>query len=407
MMTWTDDLAQRGGASFAEQPFQELDGALLSRLAYLPFERTATAQRTEPLRLPEAAALLLQTPEALAHVTQPEDLHLLRLLAESVRFCSALLLDAVGQTDEATQFSALTLQIAPQTLCIAFRGTDDTLIGWKEDFSMSFLCPVPAQELAADYLRQVAAQRSGDLLLCGHSKGGNLAVYAAASCASSVQSRIRAVYNYDGPGFPESILRQAGYQTVCGRVQTFVPQSSVIGMLLGHEEQYTVVHSTRMGIFQHDLYSWDIADGHFVCLESVNQHSRFIDTTLKAWLAADARRARALHRRGVLSAGADQRRDAARAERALVFQFQNHPARLEKPRRADAPRRHAGAASASAEHLDRPFADRQPQPERKRNRKELETWNGQFVKKHYSPPHPSARPSRRWRCRRCSARSSP
>ncbi len=286
MMTWTDDLAQRGGASFAEQPFQELDGALLSRLAYLPFERTATAQRTEPLRLPEAAALLLQTPEALAHVTQPEDLHLLRLLAESVRFCSALLLDAVGQTDEATQFSALTLQIAPQTLCIAFRGTDDTLIGWKEDFSMSFLCPVPAQELAADYLRQVAAQRSGDLLLCGHSKGGNLAVYAAASCASSVQSRIRAVYNYDGPGFPESILRQAGYQTVCGRVQTFVPQSSVIGMLLGHEEQYTVVHSTRMGIFQHDLYSWDIADGHFVCLESVNQHSRFIDTTLKAWLAS-------------------------------------------------------------------------------------------------------------------------
>ena len=82
------------------------------------------------------------------------------------------------------------------------------------------------------------------------------------------------------------MLRQAGYQAICDRVQTFVPQSSVIGMLLGHEERYTVVHSARMGIYQHDLYSWDVENGHFVSLESVNQRSRFIDTTLKAWLAS-------------------------------------------------------------------------------------------------------------------------
>ena len=151
---------------------------------------------------------------------------------------------------------------------------------------MSFRCPVPAQELAAAYLWDVAAQHTGTLLLCGHSKGGNLAVYAAANCAPAIQSRILAVYNYDGPGFPESVLRQAGYQAICDRVQTFVPQSSVIGMLLGHEERYTVVHSARMGIYQHDLYSWDVENGHFVSLESVNQRSRFIDTTLKAWLAS-------------------------------------------------------------------------------------------------------------------------
>ena len=213
-------------------------------------------------------------------------LQLLDALVSSARYRGALLQGLAAQTDTETQFSALTLRLAPQLLCLVFRGTDDTLVGWKEDFNMSFRCPVPAQELAAAYLWDAAAQHTGTLLLCGHSKGGNLAVYAAANCAPAIQSRILAVYNYDGPGFPESVLRQAGYQAICDRVQTFVPQSSVIGMLLGHEERYTVVHSARMGIYQHDLYSWDVENGHFVSLESVNQRSRFIDTTLKAWLAS-------------------------------------------------------------------------------------------------------------------------
>ena len=286
MAALIDDLERRGADTFSDRPFQELDGALLARLAYLPFEHTALAHRSEPIRLAEAAALLLQTPEAVARVTQPKDLQLLDVLANSARYRDTLLQNLSAQADAETQFFALTLRLAPQVLCLAFRGTDDTLIGWKEDFNMSFRCPVPAQELAAAYLWDVAAQHTGALLLCGHSKGGNLAVYAAANCAPAIQSRILAVYNYDGPGFSESVLRQAGYQAICGRVQTFVPQSSVIGMLLGHEEQYTVVHSARMGIYQHDLYSWDVENGHFVSLESVNQSSRFIDTTLKAWLAS-------------------------------------------------------------------------------------------------------------------------
>ena len=118
----------------------------------------------------------------------------------------------------------------------------------------------------------------------GHSKGGNLAVFAAAMCPEKVQERIVAVYNHDGPGFREGMLQREGYRTMLPRVQTFVPQSSVIGMLLEHEEEYVVIRSSQKGIMQHDPYSWEILGKDFVRLEALTEKSRLLDRTVKAWL---------------------------------------------------------------------------------------------------------------------------
>lgn len=282
-----DYLYWRGDISTRFAAFQELDGAILARLSYLPFELVLPEPPEAPLPLRDVAAMLLAVPELEARVTQPEDLHLLRTVLECERFRNAEVLGFASRRDAETQtqFSALTLRLRPDELLVSFRGTDNTLVGWKEDFNMGFVCPVPAQELAVAYLEQLAAQYPGALRIGGHSKGGNLAVYASAFCSAPVQERILAVYNYDGPGFDETILRRDGYRAICGRVHTFVPQSSVVGMLLGHEEEYTIVHSERMGLMQHNIYSWEVEPTGFLELETVTNSSRFIDHTIKAWIA--------------------------------------------------------------------------------------------------------------------------
>ena len=187
--------------------------------------------------------------------------------------------------EEQTQFAAVTYLLPSGALVVAYRGTDDSLVGWKEDFNMAFQYPVPAQATAADYLARVAALwKDAPIVLTGHSKGGNLAVYASAFCGEEIQSRIESVYNHDGPGFLSEVVTREGFQRILGRVHTFVPQSSVVGMLLQHEEGCAIVHSTNTWLLQHDLYSWETACNGLVFTEARTRSSRFIDSTLKAWL---------------------------------------------------------------------------------------------------------------------------
>ena len=282
-----DYLDWRGDLPMDVVAFNELDGVILARFSYLPFERLPESFFHQPVTVTQTAQALLADPELDLFLRNKNDRSLLTALSDSVRFGRMEMIDFVNQLDKAseTQFAAITVRIAPDRYGIVFRGTDNTLVGWKEDFNMSFVCPVPAQELAVSYLDQAAACRSGELIVAGHSKGGNLAVYAAAFCSPAVQERIRQVYNYDGPGFDDKVLQREEYKRMCDKVRTFVPQSSVVGMLLGHEEQYTIVHSQQVGIFQHDIYTWDINSKGFCCLETVNNSSRFVNYTLKAWIA--------------------------------------------------------------------------------------------------------------------------
>lgn len=282
-----DYFTWRGDLTLEHSDFNEIDGVILARLAYLPFEKIMEQQSMNPVKIAFAAKAFLELPDIDLIVLMKEDVRLLASLAESPRFQNMEILMYVNQidTETQTQFSVITVRIDENRYFISFRGTDNTLIGWKEDFNMSFVCPVPAQELALHYVEKIARSVSGRLIIGGHSKGGNLAVYASSCCSDDVQERIEKVYNYDGPGFDDKILLTEGYKKICRRVSTFVPQSSIVGMLLGHEEEYTIVHSAQVGgIWQHDTYSWEIKRDRFVYLESVNNSSRFIDYTLKTWV---------------------------------------------------------------------------------------------------------------------------
>ena len=151
---------------------------------------------------------------------------------------------------------------------------------------MSFMQPVPAQTEAVLYLEQMAEARPGDFTLCGHSKGGNLAVYAAVKCRSELKKRIMSVYSNDGPGFDVAFVRSEEYKEMKGKLHTIVPQSSVVGLLLEHAESHEVIRSTAAGLLQHNAFSWEVLGNRFIHLDSISEESRQIDTAIKDWMKA-------------------------------------------------------------------------------------------------------------------------
>ncbi len=285
-----DYLKWRGDLRFSASPFCDVDALVLSRISYVPFEGILDENpRGEGLPVPEAARRCLagvEKGERTLHLDG--DAGLLRALTDSPRFADVRLFGYVSRFDKAQekQFSAVSAALSPGETFLAYRGTDGTVVGWKEDFNMSFEASVPAQLDALEYMREIAAARRGTLRGGGHSKGGNLAVYASAMCGDRIQRRIESVCNFDGPGFLDAVLAQDGFRRIRDRVRTYIPQSSVVGMLLEHDEQFSVVHSTNSGLLQHDVYSWELERDDFLYVEGVTESSQFLDATLKDWVAS-------------------------------------------------------------------------------------------------------------------------
>lgn len=228
----------------------------------------------------------------MVHFVDPKVIHdFHRAVASSPRF-SDVLVGAFGHSfdeDRQTQFAAVTYLLDDEagTMVVAFRGTDDSLIGWKEDFNMSFQYPVPAQRSAADYVRRLAAlRRNNPLILVGHSKGGNLAVYAAMNADERTDRRIERVFSLDGPGFPDRVVHSGAYAAVSGRVTKIVPDSSIIGMILETPEPCEVIASDAAGLMQHFAFSWQVEGDHFVRRDEIASSSQTFNAELNDWMAS-------------------------------------------------------------------------------------------------------------------------
>lgn len=287
-----DYLHWRGDLSLDASPFNQVDGLILCQLAYICFDGIVPppGQRA-PLGLHQAIRTLVgpdvpKEKKAYWRTMDPRDQQLLLTLLASPRFGAMELAGYVNDVnpDAQKQFAAVTVLLPDATNYIAYRGTDDTIVGWKEDFNLTFSPVIPAQEESVVYLRRMAGQLPGPLRLGGHSKGGNLAVYAAANGEASVQGRICTVTNYDGPGLRPESAALPGFAHIEPKVRTFLPQSSVVGMLLEHPEDYTVVRSDGTGlIMQHSPYTWQVEGPAFLTLEDVTPTSHLLDQTLNQW----------------------------------------------------------------------------------------------------------------------------
>ncbi|MGE4352521.1 MAG: DUF2974 domain-containing protein [Oscillospiraceae bacterium] len=282
-----DYMIWRGDLPFMRDPLNDIDSLIINRIAYIPFDGIISDKLPDGLTVGEAVQKFLAYPDADKRVYIETDIRLCRAILDCPRFALLPLsgYENTVDTKREVQFCAMVFSLSPTEHYIAFRGTDNTIVGWKEDFNMSFVTPVPAQLQAARYLEKAAAGMPGSLITGGHSKGGNLAVYAAAYASSKTRNRISAIYNNDGPGFDPAVLKTDGYLAISAKIRTFVPQSSIVGMLLEHEEDYTIVKSKQVSIMQHDLYSWEVLGREFISLDRVTNSSRFIDSTLKDWVS--------------------------------------------------------------------------------------------------------------------------
>ena len=287
-----DYILWRGDLSFEMSPFNEVDNLILSKLAYLNFSGIVDKEIRRGVPLYRAAEIYFK--EEREKIKNTGDLmgesffELLRLMANCKRYQHLKLKMYVEKMDmeEEKQFAAVTIDLGNRHLYVAYRGTDDTLVGWKEDLKMSVMDMIPAQREALEYLNKVAMRyRSYRLYIGGHSKGGNLAVFSAVHATERLKNRIVQVFNNDGPGFKEALLDTQAYKMIANRIITLVPQSSIIGMLLEHDEDYIVVQSNQKGLLQHDGFSWEVCGTSFIHLKSITKKSQIIDRTVKRFLS--------------------------------------------------------------------------------------------------------------------------
>lgn len=280
-----DYIQWRGDLSLKESGFNEIDSLILNRFSYLPFDEII--KENEIVTIKELSERFTSKDINQMQILWDDDVNLFPEMGKSIRFGEMKSTKYVNKisVEQEKQFSAITIIIPDDTIYISYRGTDNTVVGWKEDLNMTFKSHIPSQIDAVKYLEEIASQYpSQKLRLGGHSKGGNLAVYAAVFANKLTKDRILSVYNDDGPGFNDDIIESLEYKEMIEKVNTYIPQDSIFGRLLNHEEKYKVVRSIQKGVMQHDIYSWQLLGNKLECLEEVTDGSKFIDKSITNWL---------------------------------------------------------------------------------------------------------------------------
>ena len=307
----------RGDIPFTVLGPVNADYAVFCSLSYIPYEcvfesqgkRRGSSPEKDPsdlgnvftegseasgfIRLDTAARMVLKTSGSKGNSLSyhlEEDPVLLEKIMESERFGEVLVGGYVNifDPDMQEQFCAMTFLLPNGDIVVTFRGTDGTITGWREDFNMGFMDELPSQRDAIRYLNLAGQKfdRPNDsrIYVCGHSKGGNLAMYAAAFADKAVQDRIAAVRSLDGPGFKKRILSRRGFERILDRTESFMPQSSIVGLLLEHREKNRVIHSFAKDTKQHNVYTWSISGGDFTEETSLSESSIRANRAINKWI---------------------------------------------------------------------------------------------------------------------------
>ncbi len=273
--------------TLAERPLGDVDSLILSLLSYYRLPEEAASARTQE-GMPFAELYRAGMIRESACVLDPAETgrYMLAATVASPRFCDMRVCRYVEKFDPATekQFSAMTLALPENVTYVAFRGTDNSLVGWKEDFNMAFETEIPSQREAVEYLEDIAAHTSGPLYVGGHSKGGNLAVYATVMCSEPVCARIRAAFSHDGPGFTPEMMARSAWAERAHLIHKTIPNQSLVGMIFETSDDYTVVSSTGQGIMQHDGRTWEVEGTGFKQLDRLSWAANHIDQNFNEWI---------------------------------------------------------------------------------------------------------------------------
>lgn len=277
--------------TFEDKSLTDIDVLALTEIAYLPFDEIVpkSFDVTEAISIQqlgkEFEKIKQKEHEKNPFMITEERIQLLEVVSKSQRFKDIKVFGFMNNIDDelTKQFAAVCYQWEKESRWIIFRGTDESLTGWKEDFMMTYSDLIPAQTDAIEYLRKQAATFSGTLNVSGHSKGGNLSLYASAMQEEDIQNRIQQIYCWDSPGVHRSILNTEGYQRIVSKAKRYIPQDAIVGLMLESQVPYHIIESQGSGIAQHSALMWNIEEDCFVELTELTKNSQLTDQTFKQW----------------------------------------------------------------------------------------------------------------------------
>jgi len=286
--TIIDYVKEYGAYRFDERKLSTEDILIFAQLSYLNFDEMipTIAERRSGVSLRQINDRMDPRKVFSNKIYEEQNRRLWQAMVESTRFSGMQCNYYRSRLDEEKrlQFAAMTFFPDGQTPVITFRGTDETLVGWQEDFYMAFAKPIAAQKESAVYLQQVSCLLEEPFVVCGHSKGGNLAIYASLLSEESVQNRIRTIYSFDGPGFRPEILSGSSYENIQDKVRRVLPSSSLVGMLLLNYEAYEVIKSSAFGVFQHNCYTWQLENGELIRLSDIESKQKQMNDVLNRFI---------------------------------------------------------------------------------------------------------------------------
>lgn len=285
-----DYMDWRGDITFDKSPLNEVDGLIFSQFAYIPLEGILKLDSSDYHTIKEVGTAFFNLHTGEEIEAYPPLLNncckVLKKMMETERFGNLLVGDYRSDFDPgvAKQFAAVTIIISTLVRYIAFRGTDDSIAGWEEDFKTCYMMPVPAQADAAKYLANAMSYYDCKFYLGGHSKGGNLAVYAAFMEGSRDRERILGIQNYDGPGMPRKYLDLREYREIVNLVKNYNPRVCVVGLIMYRVNDGIIVESSEKGFMQHTGISWQVKGTEFVRADSYEKFSVIFDKANKSWI---------------------------------------------------------------------------------------------------------------------------
>lgn len=288
MYDLTQYIEEYGNYTFEEEKFNEIDALLFSQLAYVNYSAIVCKFDSDiETYLSEAARQFF-------YLYNDNDIKdeisivykacmLLKQCAEKRRYKNVKMLKFANNVNDKIdkQFSAVSFYLNDKIDVIAFRGTDTTITGIKESAMLSYMFPVPAQIEGLYYFQESAMLSNRDIIICGHSKGGNLATFAGINCSNSLKKRIIGIYEFDAPGFPKETIERCDYLRMKDRIFSYIPSRSIIGCMLYHNSSLKIVSSTNENLKQHQVSSWQIEKNHFVFVDETDDVSKFIDKYIK------------------------------------------------------------------------------------------------------------------------------
>ncbi len=263
-MNIIDYIKKNKDKTFKELPFNEIDNLILSLLTYIDFTDIVPAFKSKKIFLQEAAEKLKDKKKEHRGLFIGNTFKMLQIMKDTKRYQDILLYNYMKVVNDDMQFGALTMKLQDKSVYVSFAGTDSSIIGWEEDFKMTYLYPGASQKYASVYLNKAISLLDKNIRVGGHSKGGNLSICAVMDARFWIRKKVKRISNFDGPGFLKREIESKSYKKIKPRIKMFVPKESIIGMLLYNTPDYIVIKSKGLNILQHDAFNWQCKDNELI-----------------------------------------------------------------------------------------------------------------------------------------------